>query len=534
VELLANAHRPSRNLLPADPLSRLASGFFFPEYFGRPDKVDLGGTKTTLASFYAGRAAYIGALPLMLAAGGLAVRRNGVQVFFLVAGAAALLPVISTPLSRAVTRIPGFSLTAPHYLIFLTIFALAVLAAFGLQAALEADAVRRRRMLAVMAVAGLTPMIWPLAKGYGPGVWRDALDQLPTLSSDERSADVAAAASVLRWALVAALGLAVVWLAGRARDPRRPALLAIGALALASVDLVTINRGFHPAVDRALADQAPPPAVSFVRARVGDRRVAGEAEALAPNVAQRYGLADARAEELPPIERYVRLYTGLGGVFDQATGRTRYSSELRPDPRLLSLFGVRYVFDQDTGGRRRLPIAFDRPEQRVLRNPDALPRAWMAYSWRTAPGRDEALAATLRSSLRDLRDRPVVEGVPAAAARAAGPASAARVRQTPARRLRIEVRARRPGYLVLDDLFYPGWKATVDGRGTPIRAADGAFRAVRVGAGRHRVEFSYAPGAIRVGGLLTLLAALSLAGVLVAGWLRRGRRQDRSRRPRRT
>ena len=44
--------------------------------------------------------------------------------------------------------------------------------------------------------------------------------------------------------------------------------------------------------------------------------------------------------------------------------------------------------------------------------------------------------------------------------------------------IRIRVTAPCRGFVVLADLFYPGWQATTDGRDTPIYKANYAFRAV--------------------------------------------------------
>ena len=50
-----------------------------------------------------------------------------------------------------------------------------------------------------------------------------------------------------------------------------------------------------------------------------------------------------------------------------------------------------------------------------------------------------------------------------------------------------------PSYLILADLAYPGWRATVDGVAAPILLADGVFRALALGAGEHEIRFVYKP-----------------------------------------
>ena len=57
----------------------------------------------------------------------------------------------------------------------------------------------------------------------------------------------------------------------------------------------------------------------------------------------------------------------------------------------------------------------------------------------------------------------------------------------------IDVVASEAGVLVLHDIHYPGWEATVDGERRPILRANLLFRGVEVPAGRHRVEFHFRP-----------------------------------------
>jgi hypothetical protein len=49
------------------------------------------------------------------------------------------------------------------------------------------------------------------------------------------------------------------------------------------------------------------------------------------------------------------------------------------------------------------------------------------------------------------------------------------------------------GYLVLADLAYPGWRASVDSAPVPILRADGVFRAVSLAPGEHHISFRYKP-----------------------------------------
>ena len=71
------------------------------------------------------------------------------------------------------------------------------------------------------------------------------------------------------------------------------------------------------------------------------------------------------------------------------------------------------------------------------------------------------------------------------------------------------------GILVLADLFYPGWKATVDGEPRPILRADGWLRAVALAPGPHRVEFRYRPVSFYAGSAVSLAALVVVITLLL-------------------
>ncbi len=72
-----------------------------------------------------------------------------------------------------------------------------------------------------------------------------------------------------------------------------------------------------------------------------------------------------------------------------------------------------------------------------------------------------------------------------------------------------------PGWLVISQAWYPGWKARVDGIERPFVRANFAFGAVKLEAGTSRVELDYEPKSVIVGALVTLVGALACAGWLL-------------------
>jgi len=96
-------------------------------------------------------------------------------------------------------------------------------------------------------------------------------------------------------------------------------------------------------------------------------------------------------------------------------------------------------------------------------------------------------------------------------------------------RVEIDVTLERPGLLVLADAYYPGWRASVDGRPAAILRTNRAMRGVALGAGAHHVVFSYAPASLRLGAALTVIGLIALAGASV--WASRQGPSDGDRTP---
>jgi hypothetical protein len=356
-----------------------------------------------------------------------------------------------------------------------------------------------------------------------PSALPRAIANLPVLDRAPGSPAAAALASVLRWALLALVGLAAA--AVLLVRPRWVGTVAVLAVALTAADLVTIGRGWHPAAEKRLIAPPPSPSVDYLKRQGDQRRFAGAGAALGANVGQRYGLYDMRGNGVPRTERQARLYKALGGVTGGGLGRQFYVPSRPRAGDLIDVFAVGHVLD-DGRSPPQGPVILSRPRERLAANPDALPRAWVAHRWRPARGQDAALTATVRSTPQGLAREPVIEGVeqPSAAVRPAP--TAARLRLDGDEAVVVDYAAPAPGQLILHDTHYPGWRASVDGRPAPIRPANAAFRAVPVPAGRHTVTFEYDPASVQVGAGASALAVLVVMGSLLglAVRSRRGRR----------
>ncbi|HXX53557.1 MAG TPA: YfhO family protein, partial [Thermodesulfovibrionales bacterium] len=70
------------------------------------------------------------------------------------------------------------------------------------------------------------------------------------------------------------------------------------------------------------------------------------------------------------------------------------------------------------------------------------------------------------------------------------------------------------GLLVLSDLYYPGWKVTVNGQGEQIIKVFGLLRGVAVGEGKSEVLFYYRPVSFYVGCVISFISFVVWGAIL--------------------
>lgn len=166
----------------------------------------------------------------------------------------------------------------------------------------------------------------------------------------------------------------------------------------------------------------------------------------------------------------------------------------------------------------RYPTVYQDAQVRVLENPAALPRAWLVHAARQVPA--PTSLHLLAAGQVDPRSTALLEAAPPPLGRPADPAAdRATITGYAADRIRLTTRSAAPALLVLSEVYYPAWKAYVDGHPVSLYQADYLLRAVPLPAGVHTVELRYEDPALRLGLAISLGTALTLAAALaLATW----------------
>ena len=174
--------------------------------------------------------------------------------------------------------------------------------------------------------------------------------------------------------------------------------------------------------------------------------------------------------------------------------------------RLLDGSGLAQVFPADIPAEDQV---------RVYAMGDPFPRAWIVHNVEVIPDEEEALSR-LSADEFDLRQVAVVaEPLDARLSGATGD-SMAQMTAFAANWITVEVDAIGEGLLVVSEIFYPGWRVSVDGQPAHLIRANATLRGVPVPEGHHTVHMWYAPVTTRLGLVISGLAMVMI--IAVGGW----------------
>ncbi len=443
---------------------------------------------------------YAGVLTLLLAGVALLLRRDGLTRFFV------LLAVLSvflafggfTVLHGWVFRvIPGFDLIrAPARMIYLLDFALAGLTALGLDAVLR-------------PMPRLSRGIWHRVLHYSPLLlFAAALIALSAayhalLQSQDKAPEIFARLLTGTHGMVFAFllmgcGVAILWFRGHGRI--KPLNLGLAFCALMVFDLASLGAYTELELVNPMSGFEHSEAVTFLKDDPEYYRIDTRTEVWdvwQPDLGLLHGIFDVWGIYNPLVlADYHRYWEGLGS---------------RSTP-LYDFLNAKYivghkdvVLDWD-----KFELAFDAdPTINIYRNTAVLPRASVVHNAWSVPDQEQAFAAIHRSDFQPATTVVVENGRSLTAEQLdASPASIVAFSNN---EIKLEASTSAPGYLVLSEVYYPGWKVEVDGRPAELNRANYAFRAVFLPPGEHLVRFHFQSRSWQLGMACSLFAWGALA-----------------------
>lgn len=148
-----------------------------------------------------------------------------------------------------------------------------------------------------------------------------------------------------------------------------------------------------------------------------------------------------------------------------------------------------------------------------------LPRAWLAAQAIVLPS--QAVLQTIKTGqLPDgssfdprqtvLLERELIAGRQISTEAHTTAAGRTQVISYAPQRIEVNVRNAQPSWLVLSEVYYPGWEAKLDGQPVRIERANYTLRGVAVPAGEHHLEFTFRAPSFYGGALCSAAGALCL------------------------
>lgn len=302
-------------------------------------------------------------------------------------------------------------------------------------------------------------------------------------------------------------------------------VLTVVALVLCVGELSYFSNQITDTATVRTLEQRSPELASLLSSVEAEQRVLAPQSVVSDLDAIRLNIPKVSGYEPAGPLAYLAVSSRLQGTLTQPADPMGFlpSDPLRMDRRWLELLGVRYAIragdaDQLPDGWRRAG-AFDlspavsrrganrklsRQRWDVLELETALPRAYVVGRAVQIGGFSDF--AEQLSQIDSTQTVALPDDVLPTGPRAAF-TDAKLLDETPSR-VEFEVHLDAPGYLVMSDLWFPGWTATLGEDDIDVLQANGVFRAVPLPAGRRRVTMAYRPRGLAMGALLSAATLL--------------------------
>lgn len=198
----------------------------------------------------------------------------------------------------------------------------------------------------------------------------------------------------------------------------------------------------------------------------------------------------------------------MRAVMDEAvrTGGNMDSVQAAKFP-VLNMLNTRWLIMPAQGGQT-MPLF----------NPHAFGNAWFVREVKYVGNANEEIAALheVNPALTAVVDNKFKEQV-----KAQPSAGKIVLKSYDANRLVYETESETGGIVVFSEIYYPGWRSSIDGKEVEHGRADYILRAMNVPAGKHTIEFVFDPASLHVTEIIAYIAiGLLLIGALV--WAVRG------------
>jgi O-antigen/teichoic acid export membrane protein len=324
--------------------------------------------------------------------------------------------------------------------------------------------------------------------------------------------------------------LLVAW--HRLRIRGRP-LWAILAPVLIAFDLLVATWGFNPAADPGLLpDQIDPQLVRFLKSQPGLWRLTtfnphGDAP-LHANTPWLYDFQDIRGYDSIISKQYVEYMTAIEPQGELLHNRIQpiYRWESLNSP-LLDLLNVRFIITSESIDLPKLELVWEGEGLHVYDNKAVAPRSFVLPASATIVA-DDPVAAMAQYDPRQfvIIEPAAADSADSSTAPSAATLAPADVLAYGSQEVEVGAAVSEPSWLVLNDSYFPGWKAFVRRADQPdseetevvVHRVNGNFRGVRLQPGDWLIRFKFSPMSFKLG-LFTAFLSGAIILFMTAVWV---------------
>jgi uncharacterized membrane protein YfhO len=201
--------------------------------------------------------------------------------------------------------------------------------------------------------------------------------------------------------------------------------------------------------------------------------------------------------------------------------------------KILDLLNVKYLLTQESANISGYSLAYEKKDfilERdydpfkqysnktldlyIYKNTKALPRAYLMGTAKTIYNHSLVLNE-LNSDQYDPKEYIIIEKEPPAGHKNVPLSEEVDIGYYSPNRITLNVTLDKPMFLVLSEVYYPGWKAYDNGNETEIFRTDYILRSIWLDKGIHKIVFSYEPRSFQIGKTVSIITLISLICVFI-------------------
>jgi hypothetical protein len=443
--------------------------FLIPDFFGNPSTLNYWGTWN-----YGELTGYIGVIPLLFASFSL-FKKNSTTIFFIIVFLVSLLLALPNVISSIpfILNIPFISTAQPTRLLFLCVFSLCILSAFGFDYFLNLKKISIKHFAPFIFFTILFFLIWGLVINGNLNIFINAQNLLVSKHN------------LVFPTLIFGLAVFCLLLRNLFRNQLFRKFLIIIVLLLISFDGIRFAQKFTPFTSKSylypetktlkfLSEQK-----EIFRTAVLDNRV------MPPNFFTHYRLQTIEGYDplyLKSYAEYIVAEERGKADISEPFGFNRIIAPHNYESQLFDFLNTKYILSLDEIKSPKLIKVLEEGQTKIYQNTKAFERAYFVKNVINTTNDISSLFTEDLQTTASISEKNVIEF---------GNLSVGNVKliSYTENAVSLETTNSGNGFMVMSDTYYPTWKVFVDGKESKIYKTNHAFRGVYIPKGNHFIIF---------------------------------------------